>query len=115
MDHCSTGCQCSQLASKQEIDTEALLRDDYFKRCQLIDVRTQEEWDEGHIASALHWPLSRIEGGELPPFASDKPRILYCRSGGRSSRALTLLAEKGIKDVSHLKQGFLSWKGPVAL
>lgn len=112
MTHCSCTSK-SKLDPSQEIDASVLHKDDYFKRCRLIDIRTTEEWNEGHIVNAVHWPLSRLENGELPPIDSEKPCILYCRSGARSSRALELLGEKGIKNVKHLKHGILSWEGPL--
>ena len=54
---------------------------------QLIDVRTEHEWEAGRIAGALHLPLPELaeRTGEVD---KDRPVILYCRGGTRSSRSI---------------------------
>jgi rhodanese-related sulfurtransferase len=74
---------------------------------QLIDVRTDEEYEAGHIAQALHLPLD-----VLPSRASEldrsKPLVLYCRGGDRSGAAAEAFAASGW-DVRHLSGGLLAW------
>jgi len=69
---------------------------EYLKRkgeFLLIDVRTQEEWEEGHEEEALHIPLGELEEriGELPK----KPLAIICHSGGRSAAACAFLSSLG--------------------
>jgi len=68
----------------------------------IIDVRTEEEWSEGHIEKALHIPYDEI-GEEIAKHAPNKRReiILYCRSGGRAGIALKTLKGLGYQNVKN--------------
>ena len=64
----------------------------------LIDVRTPEEYAEGHAPGALNIPLADIMAGDLHELATTDHATevrLYCRSGGRAESARQLLAEAG--------------------
>jgi SulP family sulfate permease len=75
----------------------------------LIDVREREEFVQGHLADARLIPLREIiEDAELLP--RDRPILLVCRSGRRSTRAMHWLIDLGFKQVVNLKGGILSWK-----
>ncbi len=65
----------------------------------IIDVRTREEFEEGHCAQAYNVPLQEIDtiGKYVKDMAT--PVITCCRSGGRSSMALQLLKSQGYKEV----------------
>jgi adenylyltransferase/sulfurtransferase len=83
----------------------------------LIDVREEEEWNEGHIPGARHWPLSRLLAGSLPEKLSssqDQRTVLYCASGVRSFRALKILKDNGWMSVTHLSDGIRGWKGELS-
>lgn len=59
----------------------------------VIDVRTKEEYDTGHVKGSINIPYDEItEDTELD---KDKTILLYCRSGSRSSKAYTVLKEAG--------------------
>ena len=59
----------------------------------VIDVRTKEEYDTGHVKGSINIPYDEITGDtELD---KDKTILLYCRSGSRSSKAYTVLKEAG--------------------
>jgi phage shock protein E len=62
----------------------------------IIDVRTQSEWDSGHITKAVHLPLDSFESG-IESLIKDKgqPVYLYCRSGNRSGKALKIMQKLG--------------------
>ena len=76
-----------------------------------LDVREQDEWDEGHIPGALHVPRgnleSRIEGLVAD---RDQPIVVYCAGGSRSAFAAKSLAELGYSDVVSLVGGYTDWK-----
>jgi phage shock protein E len=75
----------------------------------LVDVRTPEEYDEGHIPGAINIPVDKI--GATPPAAGKNARIIvYCRSGSRSAQARRILLEKGYVDVVNFG-GVGNWKG----
>ncbi len=62
----------------------------------ILDVRTLEEWNEGHIESSKHIVLNLIPL-EIEQIKSwNKPVITVCRSGGRSGQAAQFLAQNGV-------------------
>ena len=66
----------------------------------IIDVRTTEEWNSGHLASAKHLELQLVAAG-IEQLVPDKSQqlYLYCRSGNRSGQAKTLVEAMGYTDV----------------
>lgn len=76
----------------------------------LVDVRTQEEWDEGHAPQARHVPLADLEAGELPTdIPKDAKVYVYCRSGNRSGVAIGILEQAGYTDVTNIG-GLTDWQ-----
>jgi hydroxyacylglutathione hydrolase len=75
---------------------------------QVVDVRSPEEWSEGHLQGAIHIPLAQLPDriGELDVVA---PIVVHCRGGGRSSIATSFLKSHGVADVSNLTGGFAAW------
>jgi rhodanese-related sulfurtransferase len=78
---------------------------DYF----ILDVRSKEEFDSGHIEGAYLLHVSELENrlAELP---QDKPIIVYCRSGSRSTSAANILLEKGFKEIFNMTGGITEWQ-----
>jgi rhodanese-related sulfurtransferase len=74
----------------------------------ILDVRTREEYMEGHIKDSVLIPSGELEDrlGELP---DDKAIIVYCRSGSRSLTASNLLIENGFKAVLNIEGGITEW------
>jgi rhodanese-related sulfurtransferase len=74
---------------------------------QVIDVRTDHEWDVGRIAGATHLPLDELaqRAGEID---KERPVVLYCRGGNRSTMAAAALGEAGY-DASKLSEGIVGW------
>lgn len=60
----------------------------------LLDVRSQGEWDGGHLPGAVLIPLQQLEA-RLAEVPRDHPVVVYCQSGGRSAQAATMLAAAG--------------------
>jgi molybdopterin/thiamine biosynthesis adenylyltransferase/rhodanese-related sulfurtransferase len=77
----------------------------------VVDVREQDEWDEGHIPGAVHIPRGYLES-RIERAAADVARriVLYCASGNRSAFGARTLGELGYEDVSSLAGGFTDWK-----
>jgi molybdopterin/thiamine biosynthesis adenylyltransferase/rhodanese-related sulfurtransferase len=77
----------------------------------VVDVREQEEWDEGHIPGAVHVPRGHLES-RIERLAPDRERpvVIYCSAGNRSAFAAKTLAELGYEDVVSLAGGFTDWK-----
>ena len=80
----------------------------------LVDVRTPEEYREGHIPGSINVPLQQIEYIELEVAEKNTPLYVYCRSGARSRQATALLKEIGYEDVHNIG-GILDYKGKVEL
>jgi len=76
----------------------------------VIDVREQNEWDEGHIPGAIHIPRSFLESRIAGVAKPDQEVILSCASGNRSLLAGTTLREMGYSNVESLAGGFQRWK-----
>ncbi|MBW9150722.1 rhodanese-like domain-containing protein [Clostridium estertheticum] len=77
----------------------------------IIDVRTKEEYDNGHILGAKLVPVQILpmKLDELGVY-KDKPVLVYCASGGRSPRAVEILANNDFKNIYHLSRGIGSWR-----
>ncbi len=77
---------------------------------QVVDVRTDAEWEAGHIAGALHLELNGIEGDavRIPP---DRELVVVCKGGYRSSIGASLLRRAGFERVSDLAGGMDAWNG----
>lgn len=94
--------QISQNEAKRIMDTES----DYI----IIDARTQEEFDEGHIENAILIPEYEIQE-KAPELIPDKNALIlvYCRSGRRSKIASEALAELGYTNVKEFG-GIIDWE-----
>jgi rhodanese-related sulfurtransferase len=74
---------------------------------QLVDVRADHEWGAGRIAGATHVPLAELaeRTGEID---KDRPVVLYCRGGNRSTMATDALTDAGF-DAVKLSEGIVGW------
>ncbi len=75
-----------------------------------LDVREPEEYERARIEGTTLIPLGEL-GNRLDELADwkDRPIVVHCRSGGRSSDACRLLLERGFSDVSNLSGGIEAW------
>lgn len=75
----------------------------------VLDVRTDKEWEEGHIDGALHIHGGTLQDriGEIP---KDKPVAVVCGSGYRASIAASFLRRDGLESVSNVLGGMSAWK-----
>lgn len=94
--------QISQNEAKRIMDTES----DYI----IIDARTQEEFDEGHIENAILIPEYEIQE-KAPELIPDKNALIlvYCRSGRRSKIASEALVQLGYTNVKEFG-GIIDWE-----
>ena len=72
----------------------ALLKDG--KQPLLIDVRSPAEYDAQHVAGAVLHPLDTLKPSDWANKSADGPLYVFCQSGGRASRAASLLAGQGV-------------------
>lgn len=77
----------------------------------IIDVRTPEEFKQGHIQNAvnINWNGSDFSA-QMEKFDKSKPIFIYCLSGGRSSSASAQLKSEGFKEIYELTGGMMAWR-----
>lgn len=75
----------------------------------LLDVRTEEEYDECHLKDSVHIPLHELEF-RVEELEEDKTYITFCRSGVRSKAAVVILMDKGFEHVYNSLEGISTWK-----
>jgi molybdopterin/thiamine biosynthesis adenylyltransferase/rhodanese-related sulfurtransferase len=99
-------------AEIEEISTvEALGRLNSSDAPLFVDVREDDEWEEGHVPGAVHISRGRLESrveGLIPD--KSRPLVVYCSVGARSAFATKVLSEMGYEDVVNLEHGFTDWK-----
>ena len=71
-------------------------------RSIIIDVRTESEWIEGHLTSAIHLPIANFESS-LPMLNEFKDHkiYLYCAAGRRAEKARNILVKAGFRNVTN--------------
>ena len=99
---------CKSYTDLSVADFESMLSED--QTVQLVDVRTPEEYTEGHIAGAVNidWYGSDFLEKAKELLSRERPVMVYCRSGRRSASASRALSTYGYP-VYNLKDGYLAW------
>lgn len=89
---------------------EQLKKDD---NAVILDVRTEEEVEEGYIPNAKNIDIYKGQGfvDEVEKLDKSKNYYIYCRSGKRSAQACTLLDQMGFNNTYNLLGGFMKWEG----
>jgi rhodanese-related sulfurtransferase len=96
---------------KSTLPTEISAAQAYEKYQQgafFLDVRTQAEWDQGHIAKSTLIPLDSLQArlNELP---QDQDIVVICRSGARSKEGAAILRQAGFTRVTCMTGGLQAW------
>jgi len=77
----------------------------------ILDVRTPEEYAGGYIAGAVNLDFKSPDfAAKLDALDKTKTYLVYCRSGGRSAKAMGIMKEKGFNRVYNLRGGIMEWK-----
>lgn len=81
------------------------------KKLIILDVRTPTETAEGMIPRAVEIDfLSKNFTNHIDKLNKSSSYLIYCKAGGRSSKACKLMMDKGFKDVANLVGGYDAWK-----
>jgi len=90
-----------------EVEKELEAGEDF----KILDVRTKEEYDAGHIKGSIFLAIEDVEN-EIENLIPDKNAKIYivCRSGGRSAMAQSILKEKGYTNTKNIVGGMLEWQ-----
>jgi len=75
----------------------------------MLDVRTQEEWDEYHMPGATLIPLDQL-ASRLAEVPRDKDVVVVCRSGNRSADGRDILLDAGYESVTSMAGGMSEWR-----
>lgn len=92
------------IKSKKQIIVEAL-----EQGAIIVDVRTPQEYNEGHIRDSINIPLQQLDARISTLKKKGKPVITCCRSGGRSRRAKAILEKNGVKTINGGGWGALNY------
>ena len=104
-------CSC-QIFESNEINE---ISDDQFTEIQdtdyiLVDVRTAEEYESGHIQDAVNFDFySQSFQKEILSLDKSASIVLYCRTQNRSKKTANYLKENGYKEITILEGGITSW------
>jgi rhodanese-related sulfurtransferase len=76
----------------------------------ILDVRTTQEYAAGHLSGAVHIPVHQLENrySELAQFR-DRPVLIYCATGNRSTVAAKILIDKGFEGITNMRHGIVDW------
>lgn len=112
----------ADVKSKQEISSAAKAKAPHISSQQLagylsenedlvlLDIRTESEYEAGHIQGAQWFPRGKLEYYIQDLIKDPDSRIvLYCRTGGRSALATLTLKDMGYENVVDLDGGFKEW------
>jgi rhodanese-related sulfurtransferase len=104
--NCQTQTKKSQLLAPQDFEVKM----SQVKNYTLLDVRTQEEYDKGHLADATLMDFYNNNfKKELSKLDKAKPVFVYCAVGGRSGSTAKALIDMGFTEVYDLRGGMESW------
>ena len=101
-----------------QTDNEQVLSPDIFSQKlsnandgQLVDVRTPEEFKEGHLKGAVNIDFYNEDfESQIETLDKNKPVFVYCGSGGRSASTAAILNKAGFKEVYDLEGGIVQWQ-----
>jgi len=101
----------NRLRGVKEVGTAEALQLINHKNAFVLDVRDEKEFNAGHILNAKLVPLGKLKEriGELEPYR-ERPIVITCRSGQRSTAACVLLGKQGFSLVYNLAGGVLAWQ-----
>ena len=101
---------CTIGQTKNDIELDEFEKKIASEKYLLVDVRTAEEFPEGHIEGALNIDyFSATFSDDISKVGFEIPVLLYCRSGNRSGKAMKIMKELGFKEVYNLEGGIKGW------
>ncbi|MBD0830583.1 rhodanese-like domain-containing protein [Aestuariibaculum sediminum] len=106
---------CNQLSTQKEFEVVSVEQAKHLlqkpKKIQLLDVRTPEEYAEGHLEGALNINyFSETFKDEAFKLDKNKKVLVYCKSGKRSSKSAIILKALGFSKIYSIEGGITAWK-----
>lgn len=111
---CGTVCAAAQEpAAGKTVAAQKFQRLMKKKNAVVLDVRTTEEYSEGHIPGSQQIDVLQESEFKTRVASLDKGKtyLLYCRSGKRSKTAMTIMKEAGFGKLYDLEGGYTAWPG----
>lgn len=104
-------CKGQTTETVTKIDIETLKKNAIDKDVQLVDVRTPEEYKQGHIDDAININISELEAFKTNISSLDKSQAIYiyCHKGGRSNKASEVLKAAGFTEIYDYSGGWSQW------
>lgn len=83
----------------------------------VIDVRTDDEYNDGMIPGALNLDIYKGQGFiyRLDELDKTKNFYVYCKAGSRSEQACSIMKQLGFDNTFNLQGGFMQWRGSVEI
>lgn len=107
------GCKKKEANEVQKNAITVVTPSDFKEKSKdqtIIDIRTPEEFKQGHIENAVNINFFDSDFLErMNQYDKEKPLFIYCRSGNRTSSASKKLARSGFQEVYDLQGGILNW------
>ncbi len=101
--------QVGQLTAKEA--SELIEKNNGNPDFVILDIRTPEEYRQGHIPGALSIDYYNPKfKSELDQLDRAKTYLIYCRSGNRTGRSLKIFADLGFLHIYNLKRGIIDWQ-----
>jgi hydroxyacylglutathione hydrolase len=94
-----------ETSSTQVIDVPELAKRWQRGDVALLDVREDDEWEDGHVEGSIHIPYHELRDGLPNELSNGKPLAVACSVGNRSSIAASLLQRSGLEDLIHVADG----------
>lgn len=105
-----TSCLKNQVEGVQVLDVSKYEKKMTQPDVQIVDVRTPEEFAEGHLENAINIDITADDfESKIAALDKEKPVMVYCKAGGRSAKASSRLNELGFKNISDLEGGIINW------
>lgn len=107
-----TVASCASNAQKTDISVIQFKEGISKQDIQILDVRTQAEYNSGHLKNAFlaDWTQPKVFEERIKSLDQNRPVYTYCLSGGRSSAAAEKLRQQGFKEVYNMEGGIMAWK-----
>jgi rhodanese-related sulfurtransferase len=85
------------------------------KKVVVLDVRTTQEFNEGHLPNAVHIDVmdSVVFVQQVAKLNKGKTYMVYCKSGRRSTKAATIMEQQGFRHIWNMEGGITAWKGTI--
>jgi len=104
-----SSCQSQESTNITKVDNSFIKQEVVGKNVQLVDVRTPNEYNSGHIDNAVNFDLSRQNIQQINTLDKDKPVYLYCAVGSRSAYAAKILEREGFTKIFDYSGGYMDW------